>query len=33
MDLFPIVARDCGGGVATILWIIAATFVIAGSSR
>jgi hypothetical protein len=30
MDLFLIAARDCGGGVATILWIIAAILVIAG---
>lgn len=30
MDLFLIAARDCGGGVATILWIIAAIFVIGG---
>ena len=27
---FVIAARDCGGGVATILWIIAAIFVIGG---
>jgi hypothetical protein len=27
---FVIAARDCGGGVATILWIIAAVFVIGG---
>jgi hypothetical protein len=30
MDQFPIAARDRGGGVATILWIIAAIFVIGG---
>jgi hypothetical protein len=30
MDLFLIAARDCGGGVATILWIIAAILVIGG---
>jgi hypothetical protein len=30
MDLFWIPARDRGGGVATILWIIAAIFVIGG---
>jgi hypothetical protein len=30
MDLSPIAARDCGGGVATILWVIAAIFVIGG---
>jgi hypothetical protein len=27
---FVIAARECGGGVATILWIIAAIFVIGG---
>jgi hypothetical protein len=30
MDLSPIAARDRGGGVATIQWIIAAIFVIGG---
>jgi hypothetical protein len=30
MDLFLIAARDCGGGVATILWIIAVICVIGG---
>jgi hypothetical protein len=30
---FLIAAKACGGGVTTILWIIAAIFVIAGSSR
>jgi hypothetical protein len=30
MDLFPIAARDRGGGAATIQWIIAAIFVING---
>jgi hypothetical protein len=30
MDLVFIAARDCGGGVATILWIVAAILVIAG---
>jgi hypothetical protein len=30
MDLVFIAARDCGGGVATILWIIAAVLVIFG---
>ena len=30
MELALIAARSCGGGVATILWIIAAILVIAG---
>jgi hypothetical protein len=30
MDLVLIAARDCGGGVSTILWIVAAICVIGG---
>jgi len=30
MELFMLAAKTCGGGVATILWIIAAVFVIGG---
>ena len=30
MDLVVIAAKDCGGGVSTILWIIAAICVIGG---
>ena len=30
MELFMLAARTCGGGVSTILWIIAAVFVIGG---
>ena len=29
-EMALLAARDCGGGVATILWIIAAVLVIAG---
>jgi hypothetical protein len=30
MELFMLAAKTCGGGVSTILWIIAAIFVIGG---
>ena len=30
MELFMLAARTCSGGVSTILWIIAAVFVIGG---
>jgi hypothetical protein len=30
MEAFMLAAKSCGGGVATILWIIAAIFVIGG---
>jgi len=30
MELFMLAAKTCGGGVATILWVIAAIFVIGG---